>query len=561
MISRLCLVAAAGIALIHGAARADQALVLGAPEPARAGLFTGSGMPDVAQGLRDAGFTVTAGTGGRVDDMRTSLSEMLTELEDGERLVIHLTGRFVRSGRESWILADRYDLPARGDLNLATVGGVGLSLDTVLEIAGRVPGGAVLALGIEEDDLDLGRGLSEGVRLGTVPQGVTVLRGEPGDMARFVARDLTEPGRSLAASIGSVEGISADGFVSDRLIFQTEERREADTDTGSSQAEIAAEVERAIWEASEEQDTLAAYQGYIERYPRGTFATQARSAIEAIESEPNRDQRLQEEALGLSRDERRQIQQSLTVLDYEPRGIDGIFGPGTRGAVNRFQRQNGFPETGYLDRRQIERLTLQSERRQARNEAEAERRRLEAEQQDRATWDATGAGGDEAGLRTYLERYPDGLYSDIAEARLGAIEESKRAEAEGRDRAAWDQAADTATIPAYRAYLETFPEGAFNEEARSRIAALVEESSDGRREAEIAEQALPLNPITRSLVEKRLDQLGLEPGQLDGQFDDDTRRAIRRFQRDRDIEITGYLTEETLSRMLADVGQLFLGGR
>ena len=36
----------------------------------------------------------------------------------------------------------------------------------------------------------------------------------------------------------------------------------------------------------------------------------------------------------------------------------------------------------------------------------------------------------------------------------------------------------------------------------------------------------------------------------DGTFDADTRRAIRRFQRSRDLPVTGYVTQATMVHLL-----------
>ena len=56
----------------------------------------------------------------------------------------------------------------------------------------------------------------------------------------------------------------------------------------------------------------------------------------------------------------------------------------------------------------------------------------------------------------------------------------------------------------------------------------------------------------RQAIEKRLSNLGLKPGRVDGTFDDDTRRAIRRYQEARGMEVTGYLTQAAVVRLLAE---------
>jgi peptidoglycan hydrolase-like protein with peptidoglycan-binding domain len=57
--------------------------------------------------------------------------------------------------------------------------------------------------------------------------------------------------------------------------------------------------------------------------------------------------------------------------------------------------------------------------------------------------------------------------------------------------------------------------------------------------------------IARLLIEQRLTQLGDDPGAVDGTFDEATRRALRRFQRARDLPATGYVSQATMARLLA----------
>jgi len=273
-----------------------------------------------------------------------------------------------------------------------------------------------------------------------------------------------------------------------------------------------------------------------------------------IIAEPNRMARKAEEALSLTREQRREIQRALTILDYNTRGIDGIFGPGSRRAIANWQQVNGYGQTTYLTTEQISRLDAQASRRAAELEAEAERKRREEARLDRAYWDETGARGDEPGYRAYLGKYPDGIFSQLAQERLSAIEDQKRAAAEAEDRAAWDSARAGNTVAAYQTYLRAYPDGVFKADAEAQITALTQADSDQADldAARAQEAALGLNPITARLVEARLQQLGLEPGVVDGRFDDDTRRALRRYQRARDLPVTGYLNEPTVVRLLAD---------
>ena len=225
-----------------------------------------------------------------------------------------------------------------------------------------------------------------------------------------------------------------------------------------------------------------------------------------------------------------------------------------------WQKAQGFEETGFLTRDQITRLDAQAERRATELEAEAERRRVEQLAADRAFWDETGAFDDEAGLRAYLGRYPDGEYSEIAQERLAEIERQKRRDTDARDRQLWDEATQVNTERAYRDYLELAPRGAFRDEAETRIARIRAEESNAQANsaAARAEQAMNLSPRTRQVIEDRLDKLGLRPGPVDGTFDNDTRRAIRRYQASRNLEESGYLNEAVVVQLLADsVRQIF----
>ena len=182
--------------------------------------------------------------------------------------------------------------------------------------------------------------------------------------------------------------------------------------------------------------------------------------------------------------------------------MDGIFGPGTRGAIRNWQQNNGFTQTSYLTTEQINRIDAQASRRAAEIAAEEERAREEALSLDRDYWEETGARGTTAGYQAYLERYPDGIFANEARNRLTALDEAD------------NEAANDA--------------------------------------AQAQEDALNINPVLRRLIENRLEQLGFNPGQIDGRFDRDTRRAISRYQAQGNLTATGYLDQATLARLLAD---------
>ena len=500
--------------------------------------------------LEASGFRVISGADLSTPDLRARLAELLIERENTGRLVILLVGHFARSERGTWFLGVEADRP-----DLATVDGMGLPLATVLEIASGAPGGAVLLLGSEERRISLGAGLAAGIGLLDIPQGVTVIRGEAAQVVVFAGRDLTTRGQSLSTLVAARPDLIADGFLSDLVPFLPLEAGQA------KPGDVTLAAEQSFWEATQSLATPEAYEAYLKRYPGGVHSTEALAEVTRARSEPGRDARLAEEAMALSREQRRELQRGLSLIGFNTKGIDGIFGAGTRAAIVAWQQKNALPATSYLTRDQIVRVTAQADRRAAELEAEAKARQAEQEATDRAYWAETGSediAGDEAnreaGLRAYLKRFPDGLYSEVASQRLQAIEADRRNEAEARERQAWDQAEALGTDAGYRAYLRAFPEGAFASTARERIAKLAGTDAEAAllQEALAGEAGLGLNDITRTMIESRLDTLGLSPGGIDGQFDEDTRRSIRRYQTARALPITGYLNEQTVVRILAD---------
>ena len=529
----------------------DSALLLGVERYATLGRAdNGTAIGAAAGPLTQLGFDVQSSMNGSGADMRAAGQRFVENIDQAEAVIASLSGRFVTDGRNDWYL-----LPESAATDPLGIGADALSVDALLAVLAAAPGRSLLVLGLEESAVPaLGSGLRPGLALSDLPQGVTIVRGAPRVVGDYLSRLAAAPGEDAITLAARTRGLSLSGYVPRSLVPVPETRAVAGVG-GALNIDRAAED--ALWDGTQALDTAQAYLDYLSRYPQGQYAAEASARLAAIQSEPNRADRLAEEAINLSREARRGIQRALTVLEFDTRGIDGIFGPGTRRAITNWQQENGYAQTSYLTLDQINRLDAQAARRTAELEAAAERQRALEEQRDRAYWEETGARGDEPGFRAYLSRYPDGVFSAQATQGLAQIEAAKRSEAEAADAEAWDTARRADTLAAYRTYLSGFPQGSFREEAQSRIDALDRESRNAQSEeaARAAETELRVDPITARLLEARLQQLGLEPGRVDGTFDNDTRRAIRRYQRDRNLDQTGYLNQATVARLLSDAIQ------
>ncbi|WP_377509263.1 peptidoglycan-binding domain-containing protein [Octadecabacter sp. R77987] len=538
-------------ALPLGALAEDAALVLGMERYEQLGrLSRGDDVVAAAQGLESLGFAVTALANGRADTTLAALAGFVDAAEDAERLVVVMSGRFVSDGSRTWLLTADAASPS-----LLSLGDRAVSVDSVLHILARAQGRAVLLIGAEADDgteID-DTYLAAGIGTLDIPQGVSVLRAAPADAAAFLAEELSAPEADLAVLIAANPRVQAAGFVPATWVLMPAEITVEPADPLGTPV-VDTSAEDALWEGTIALDTVDAYRTYLRRFPDGQYTEIAETTIAEILAEPNRADRLAEEGLSLTREARREIQRDLTALDYNTRGVDGIFGPGSRSAIRNWQQQNGYPQTSYLTTEQISRLDAQAERRAAELAAEAERERLAQARLDRAFWDETGARGDEPGYRAYLGRYPEGQFAALARQRLAAIEGEREAATVALDRAAWDRALSTETVAGFQAYLAAYPEGAFKAEAEARIAALTapDEDTAAIDAARAQEEALGLPQIRAQLVELRLREMGLNPGAVDGEFDEDTRSALRAYQENAGLGVTGYLDQATAVQLLAD---------
>lgn len=462
----------------------------------------GADVDAAVRAFAEAGFAVIDLRDTRFGAAATGLAEARERIERADRLAILVAGHFVQGDGASWLLARDARQP-----DAFTVGAQAVPLGPLLGLAAAHPGAAAVLIADETGRLRLGPGLAPGAAPAPAPQGVTVFTGTARGILSTLRGGLLDPGASLASVAGDLPpGVAAEGFLPGGLAFLPAEGEEA-----------------------------------------------------AVRPEPVRPAPVQaldpegaEAALGLSREARRAVQRDLEILGHDPGGIDGIFGRGTRAAIRRWQEVSGLPGTGFLTGNQVVQLQEQGAARSAELEAEAARRQAEEDRRDAAYWNETGAGGSEAGLRAYLERYPDGLYAERARAALGPYEEERRAQAAAADRQAWDAARASDTPDAYARYLADFPEGAFRREAEARRTALSGQQAEDQAiaAARAEEAAIAGNVIARLLIEQRLTQLGEDPGAVDGAFDEATRRALRRFQRARDLPATGYVSQATMARLL-----------
>ena len=125
-----------------------------------------------------------------------------------------------------------------------------------------------------------------------------------------------------------------------------------------------------------------------------------------------------EEGLNLNRATRRQIQLGLRSAGFDPGGADGLFGPRTRAAIRNWQSSRGTPSTGYLDGPQVEALRARGARQ---SPASAGAVAADAGGVEVVFWQSVQNSTNPADFEAYLRRFPNGVFSELAQNRLSAL--------------------------------------------------------------------------------------------------------------------------------------------
>lgn len=545
---RISVISIIAALISNGAFAAGDALVIGNSQYDAIQTFFGAARMNVAaEALRNKGLDVTEIQDASSDEMRLGFADFLEELEDTDSpIIVLLAGAFVHGSGGAYLL------PV-GDQDVAGAAQVltrAFPLDAALTVLERYPGRGFLVLGETPVDLELGAFLKSGAGQFDVPTGVTVIRGPATDIVHFATQELTNEDRLVVRS-ASEYGLEVQGYAPrDHVVLRSNEVVMRDV---APLPKVDPKADEAAWALAQKADDAEGYQTYLDGFAEGAFASAARQRLKAINTEPHYAQRRAEEALALGRDARRKIQRDLTILGYDPRGIDGIFGPGSRKAIGKWQETAGASPTTYLTGGQIATLDQAAEQRASELEQEAEKRRVSQVKADHALWADVTAQGSEASIRNYLAQYPDGQHTGEAKKLLRAIEKQRGGRAAAADQRAWSEARNSDTVASLRGYLEARPEGAFAAEAQARIAELQRLSKEEhiREQALSEEQALGLNPVARKLAEARLAKLKMNPGKVDGVFDQQTRNAIRRYQKAHGLRVSGFLDEQTVVQLLA----------
>ncbi|MDO5630954.1 MAG: peptidoglycan-binding domain-containing protein [Paracoccus sp. (in: a-proteobacteria)] len=148
--------------------------------------------------------------------------------------------------------------------------------------------------------------------------------------------------------------------------------------SGVAQGLLAQELERNAWDEARQANTANAYRNYLNRFPNGAHASNARQALNRLTNNGNSRQpsftapvistpatqagraARTEAELNLTRSDRVRVQRQLTQLGYNTQGADGLWGNRTRSAIQSWQRAHNHSATGYVTAAQVRQINQQA---------------------------------------------------------------------------------------------------------------------------------------------------------------------------------------------------------
>lgn len=281
----------------------------------------------------------------------------------GQRIAI-LLGNFAKTRNEIFFLSRNTQLGAPSAL-FAT----GLPLSAVFDFTETAPADSAILLGHDFPLSVDARSLLDQ----QTPQGTAVITGPLHQMVSFSINNLLETADSLPKKVGAFEELTISGFVAPRVAFPV--------------SEIALQVEASdlrkeatLWEIVKSVDGFEAYKLYLDAYPEGRWHREARAQFQQLQQKEIRDAAEIEASLKMSREQRIQIQNTLNRLQLKTNGVEGVFGPVTRGSIAEWQRNSGYRATGYLTAEQY--LALVAIRLNASSPAESDSPKKHSNLQD-----------------------------------------------------------------------------------------------------------------------------------------------------------------------------------
>lgn len=251
---------------------------------------------------------------------------------------------------------------------------------------------------------------------------------------------------------------------------QAAERRLAELQQRQREVEIKRQ-ETEAWERVRNLKDMAQLESFLARFPAGQYAAQAKQQLDGIHAAI----RAQEERLAQAR--RKEAQ------DWEAARVGGKSEP-LAAFISAYPDSQYRSEARKLleDLREAEARQLREQAAKAEAQAQAHAQvQAQAQRQEELAWREAETLKRRESYQAFLDRYPASRYGNEARQRIAALEMDEAAENRRREEKqsvamretdAWEKIKTSSTPSDFIAFMQTYPEGAHVEEARSRVAAL-----------------------------------------------------------------------------------------
>ena len=399
----------------------------------------------IATSLERLGFEVVLGVDQTLSEMRTRLYQFAQVAKGAELALFFYAGHGVQVHGQNYLLPTDAKLAQEIDLDFATI-----EMDLILKALDRAAKTKIIIMDACRDNpfaADLARSMGAS-RSSAIGRGLAEIKASGGSLIAFA----TDPGnvaydgdgenspftKSLLAHL-ETPGLEINTLmqrVRTDVFRDTGERQRPWTTTSligevflspenqvvqpsqQVQQQVAVQpapavqtprsdstLEIAVWQAAEAGGTAEDYQAYVDKFPDGAFAGLAHARMARLADTgsagsapappdpvpPAVGTEFSERALGMNRNKRREVQRRLLLAGFDPNGVDGIFGPGARKAIGRWQSAAGHQPTGYLNADQLAELNEDTQSAYAAHKADAAARRKAAarNQQTQRTYRAS----------------------------------------------------------------------------------------------------------------------------------------------------------------------------
>jgi hypothetical protein len=354
----------------------------------------------MAKVLRNVGFDVVEGTNLTRDKMTEKLLDFGKRAEGADIAVFYYAGHGIAVNGTNYLLPVDADLKSEMDVKLGAAINVDLTLEQTLAdakvklvfldacrdnpFAAKIRSAkATRSIAVDSGLADMKSGEGTLIAFATGP-GQTALDGETGTNSPFtraLVAHITQPGVEIQQAMTEVRAQVNDETSKNQLpwghtnligsVYLNPAAAPADkaastaVEPSSGAASPASDVEIEFWRSVKDSNKPEELNAYLTSYPAGQFKSLALARIAALHDGPSTTTRnlttgidpatfsadadqTSEDQLGLSRNQRRDVQRRLTGLGFDTKA-SGKFDDETRAVIKRWQAARGYPQTGYFN--------------------------------------------------------------------------------------------------------------------------------------------------------------------------------------------------------------------